>query len=163
VTALHRDNPVTRDTVWRVYQLPEELHRAVRQRRQALGQTLREFLVEAVATELPGLLVILREHLPAVAGVARPARLPLTEPLLEALRSAGAEAGLPAARLLLACLGRAARRKRRRGGKIQGGLLGVSKGQCRGGLRASSSSYPPETLAETEGTAEAATAGGEEE
>jgi hypothetical protein len=116
VSAQHRDNPLTRETVWRVYQLPEELRSAVRQRRQALGQTQREFLAYAIETELPGLLAVLREQLPAAAGQERPARLPLTEPLLEALRSAGAETGLPAARLLLACLGRAARRKRRRRG-----------------------------------------------
>jgi hypothetical protein len=99
-----------------VYPLPEELRTAMRQRRQALGQSLREFLAEAIETELPGLRAVLREHLPAPGGVLRPARLPLTEPLLEALRSAGTEACLPAARLLLACLGRAARRKRRRRG-----------------------------------------------
>jgi hypothetical protein len=149
MSAQHRDNPVTREIVWRVYQLPEDLRTATRQRRQALGQTLREYLAYAIETELPGLLAALREHLPAAAGIARPARLPLTGQLLEALRSAGAESGLPAARLLLACLGRAARRKRRR--------------RWPGGPRENSAAPPP-TPANAAGSAvDAPTAAGEEE
>jgi hypothetical protein len=162
VSDQHRDNPVTRETVWRVYQLPEELRRVVRERRQALGQTLREFLAEAIETELPGLLAVLREHLPVAAGVARPARLPLTEPLLEALRSAGAETGLPAARLLLACLGRAGRRKRRRRGRVAGGLHSTADGRKRGPRAASVAPAPP-AIEETGGSVEVPTAAGEEE
>jgi hypothetical protein len=110
---LHRENPVTREIVYRVYPLPVVLREAVGQRRQALSQSLRQFIARAVEEELPRLLAALREHLPPVDGVARPARLPLTEPLLGMLRDAGVEVALPASRLLLACLARAARRRRR--------------------------------------------------
>jgi hypothetical protein len=112
----HRDNPVTRETVYRVYHLPEDLRSALRERRQVMGQTVREFVAYAIETELPGLVQLLREQLPVPGGEVRPARLPLTERLLEALKQAGDETGLPASRLLLACLARAARRKRRRRG-----------------------------------------------
>jgi hypothetical protein len=53
--AEHRDNPLTRETVWRVFNIPEDLRDAVRQRRQALGQTVREFVAYTIETELPGL------------------------------------------------------------------------------------------------------------
>jgi hypothetical protein len=168
MAAQHRDNPVTQETVWRVYQLPEELRRALRQRRQSLGQTLREYLSYAIETELPGLLAVLREHLPASPGLARPARLPLTERLLEALRSGGAETGLPAARLLLACLDRAARRKRRRRVSVSGGSPSATGGRRRGGTRPASVPTPPAVADEARGdeasgAVDAPTASGEEE
>jgi hypothetical protein len=163
MSALHRNNPVTQEVLWRVYQLPEELRTAVRQRRQALGQTLRQFLAEAIETELPGLLAVLRERLPVAAGAARPARLPLTERLLEALRSGGAETGLPAARLLLACLGRAALRKRRRRVSASGGSPSATGGRRRGDTRPASIAPPPPAIEETDGLVAASTAAGEEE
>ena len=127
----HRDNPVTRETVHRVYQCPEALRLAVGERRRALGQTLRAFIAGAVEGELNRLVAQLREVLPLPTGATRPARLPLSEPLLKALRRAGDETGLPASRLLLACLARAARRRRRRRGTAQQGARG-RRGQRRG-------------------------------
>jgi hypothetical protein len=120
----HRDNPVTRETVHRVYQFPEALRVAVGDRRRALGQTMRGFVAEAVAGELPGLVARLRQALPELGGPARPARLPLSETLLAQLRQAGAAVGLPASRLLLCCLARAAARKRRRRGTDADGARG---------------------------------------
>jgi hypothetical protein len=116
LSAQHRDDPVTRETVWRVYQMPEDLREAMRQRRLTQGLTVRELVADSLE-ELPGLRALLREHLPRPSGDLRPIRLPLTEELLEQLRAAGEEVGLPATRLLLACLARAARRKRRRRGR----------------------------------------------
>jgi hypothetical protein len=114
--AEHRHNPITRDLAYRVYSLPDDLRSALGERRQVLGQTVREFIAGAVEGELDRLVAQLREILPVPGGEMRPARLPLTERLLEALKKAGDETGLPASRLLLACLARAARRKRRRRG-----------------------------------------------
>ena len=114
MAGIHRDNEITRNTVHRVYHIGEELRRAINTRRSALGMTVREFAAEAVQGELPGLMDSLRSLLPSPETDARPARLPMTELLLDDLREASQEVGIPAARLLLACLARAAARKRRR-------------------------------------------------
>jgi hypothetical protein len=126
-----RNNDITRTTVHRVYRLSEELRRNVTIRRHALGLSMRAFLAEAVAGELPSLVEALRAHLPAADRDARPARLPMTEALLDALRLASQEVGVPAARLLLACLARAAARKRRRPGAVQAPDKGTRKPRCR--------------------------------
>src|SRR4051812_32542691 len=112
--AEHRDNPITSEIVHRVFPLSEGLRDAVRHRRQALGLTLREFVRDAAEAELQPMAAPPRELRGTGDGDPRPARLPLTEPLLELLRGAADELGLPASRLLLACLARSARRKRRR-------------------------------------------------
>ena len=104
----------TSTTVHRVYRLGEGLRQATASRRRDLGLTLATFLAEAVEGELPGLVEDLRPCLPAPDGKTRPARLPLTQALLGLLRQASADAGVPAAKLLAACLTRAAARKRRR-------------------------------------------------
>jgi hypothetical protein len=105
-----------KETVFRVYDLPEELREAFRTRRDTLAVSTREFVAEAIGGELPILLRLLREVLPSPAGPVRPIRLPLSVGLLDALREAGAATGLPAKTLLLACLLRASRRKRRASG-----------------------------------------------
>jgi hypothetical protein len=105
-----------KETIFRVYDLPEELREAVRSRRDALEVSTRKFVAEAIGGELPSLLRVLREVLPSPAGPVRPIRLPMTAGLLDALREAGAATGLPAKTLLLACLLRASRRKRRASG-----------------------------------------------
>jgi hypothetical protein len=84
---------------------------------------------------------LLREQLPVAGGEVRPARLPLTVRLLEALKRAGDETGLPASRLLLACLARAARRKRRRRGTVPQGTRD-RRGQRRGGPAADQTPAP---------------------
>jgi hypothetical protein len=98
---------------FRTFRLVESVRQAIRQRRTALGCTLREFLAEAVR-ELPVVVEAVEEALPNPRGPWRPARLPLSEELLAALRTASNKTGLPANRLLLACLCRATARKRRR-------------------------------------------------
>jgi hypothetical protein len=112
--AEHRENEVTRTTVHRVYRLGEGLRRALSARRKELGMTLRAFLADAVESELPALVEVLRAALPTPEGETRPARLPLTDALLGLLRRASGDTGVPAAKLLAACVTRAAARKRRR-------------------------------------------------
>jgi hypothetical protein len=92
--AQHRPNEVTRDTIHRVFAVPESLRHAVQARRQTLGQTLRLFLVEAVEVELPRIVQALREALPAFAGERRPCRVPLNATLLTALHAAAGETGV---------------------------------------------------------------------
>ncbi|QDV37789.1 hypothetical protein [Tautonia plasticadhaerens] len=108
--------------VYRTYRLSEDLRAAIRGRRSALDQTVRAFVAEAVDGELPALLEAL-----AAAGLAgptgpglRPVRLPLSRRLLQSLREAAGRTGIPASHLLRACLGKAARRtRRRRAGAVQ--------------------------------------------
>jgi hypothetical protein len=99
--------------VFRTYRLAESVRQSVRQRRTALGCTLREFLAKALR-ELPVVVEAVERALPNPRGPSRPARLPLSEELLAALRTASNRTGVAANRLLLACLCRATARKRRR-------------------------------------------------
>lgn len=108
-----KPRPNSSPVAFRTYRLVECVRQAVRQRRAALGCTLRELLAEAVR-ELPDVVEAVERALPNPRGPSRPARLPLSEELLAALRTASNQTGLPANRLLLACLCRATARKRRR-------------------------------------------------
>lgn len=101
-------------TAFRTYRLPKSVREAMTWKRKALGQTVREYLVHAIDTELPGLVVVLEREVPSFGGEeAKPARLPLSEALLETLQAAGDKTGIPASRLLMVCLARAGSRKRR--------------------------------------------------
>lgn len=112
------DAPETKakTTAHRTLQLGEGLRAALRDRRIALGLTVRGFTDEAVRGELPRIVAALADA--GLDGRAhdgnRPARLPLSPTSLDALRAASETSGVPASHLLLACLGRAARRRRRR-------------------------------------------------
>src|SRR5262249_39958046 len=114
MAAEHRDDPVTRETVFRTYPLPEDLRAGLGRRRHALGHTLPAPVASALAPGLPGLVRALRDPLPVPGGSLRPIRLPLTQALLNQLRDASDQTGIPATRLLIATLARAAARKRRR-------------------------------------------------
>ena len=112
--AKHRPNPKTRDTIFRVYRMPEPLRKAMRQKRAQRNQTVQEFIQTAVADELPRLVESLGKlHIGPADPEARPAKLPLDERLLASLRQASAETGLSQSQLLLACLRTTASRKRR--------------------------------------------------
>lgn len=125
-----RSNSLTLQTVHRVFPMPEALREAVKTRRDALGLTLREFIAESVAGELPRIIAALREALPTVEGGCRPFRAPLSESLLDLLRDAATETGVSATALLFACLGRSARRRRRHNGA--GRVVGrVRRGKVR--------------------------------
>lgn len=92
-----------------------ELLASLKARREALGQTVKEFIRQAVEMELPEIMETLTETLPPQSGKrSKPARLPLTLEVLATLQDASEEVALPASRLLMAVIDRASRRKRRR-------------------------------------------------
>ena len=84
-------------------------------KRTQFGLTVAEFFSQAVAHELPRITTDLANAgLPATAPRdARSARLPLSDERLKALKAASELTGVPASRLLMACISRAARRKRK--------------------------------------------------
>jgi hypothetical protein len=112
LTPTNQDSQVT----YRVWKIDAALKEAVSEKRQAREQKLREFIAEAVATELPDLVSQLTELGIAIedsASVA-PVRYPMTESTLRALRFASHGSGLDQSQLIVACLRLAIRRKRRR-------------------------------------------------
>lgn len=112
--ARHRPNPKTRETIYRVYHVPEPLRKALRRRRAQRNQTVQEFIQTAIADELPRLVESLGKlHIGPADPEARPAKLPLDERLLASLKGASIETGLSQSQLFLACLRTAAGRKRR--------------------------------------------------
>ncbi len=84
-------------------------------KRKQFGLTVAEFLSQAIGHELPKIATDLEKvGLPAsTSGQDRPARLPLSDELLRSLKSASGTTGVPASRLLVACINRATRRKRK--------------------------------------------------
>lgn len=102
-------------TIFRTFRVPQELRDAMNARRKAKKMTVRDYVQHAIETELAKLVISLERELPSQAGARRrPARLPMTEELLAKLRKASQQTGVPSSRLLLACLTRAARAKRRK-------------------------------------------------
>jgi hypothetical protein len=114
MTDRRRPNPVTAETIFRTYHLDDELRKAVKTRRQALGLTIRAFVADAIEGELDAIVDVVNRELPLAEKKGRPARLPLTESLLGTLQHAADATGLPVSRLLITCLKRAAQRKRQR-------------------------------------------------
>jgi hypothetical protein len=112
LTPTNQDSQVT----YRVWKLDAALKEAVAEKRQAREQKLREFISEAVATELPDLVSQLTELGIAIEDSASiaPVRYPMTESTLRALRFASHGSGLDQSQLIVACLRLATRRKRRR-------------------------------------------------
>jgi hypothetical protein len=113
MTDRRRPNPVTAETVFRTYRLDDELRIAVKARRQAWGLTIRAFVAEAIQSELGAIVDVVNRELPQADKKGRPARLPLTESLLSQLQKAADVTDLPVSRLIVACLRRAARKKRK--------------------------------------------------
>ncbi len=96
------DSLATNGNVYRVYRVPDAVREVIGSR--AAGQTIRQFIAEAVEHRLPLLVETL-----AGAGLlkpekTRPARLPMTRQLLQSLAAASEQTGVPASRLLLAVL-----------------------------------------------------------
>ena len=114
VTPTNQDSSV----VYRVWKIDAGLKEAITEARRAREQTLREFVSEAVASELPDLVLRLSELGIAVedATSIAPVRYPITESALKALRYAAQASGLDQSQLVVACLRLATRRKRRRSG-----------------------------------------------
>ena len=113
--AKHRPALRTLQTVYRTYRLPPDVRKDMGAKRKQFGLTVAEFLSQAIGHELPKIASDLEEvGLPASTSKdARPARLPLSDELLKSLKSASGTTGVPASRLLVACLNRATRRKRK--------------------------------------------------
>ena len=112
LTPASQDSQIT----YRVWKLDAAVKEAVAEKRQSRQQTLREFVAEAVETELSELVAQLTELGIAIedsASVA-PVRYPMTESTLKALRHASHWSGLDQSQLFVACLRLATRWKRRR-------------------------------------------------
>lgn len=114
MAAYHNPNPITLETEYRTFKVPEEVLAILRSSRKKRKMTVREFVQEAIDSELPDLLQDLKRVLPRRTGPRRPARLPLTKKLLESLRQGSDGTGVPASRLLLASIERAAQRRKKR-------------------------------------------------
>jgi hypothetical protein len=111
-TPTNQDSQVT----YRVWKLDAALKEAVAEKRQAREQKLREFISEAVASELSDLVSQLTElgvSIEDSASIA-PVRYPMTDSTLRALRFASHGSGLDQSQLFVACLRLATRRKRKR-------------------------------------------------
>jgi len=95
-------SPVTNGNVYRVYRVPDSAWEAIGSR--TAGQTIRQFIAEAVEHRLPPLVDILVGVGPPKPEKTRPARLPMCKQLLQSLAAASEQTGVPASRLLLAVL-----------------------------------------------------------
>jgi len=116
-------SPTSQDSAvaYRVWKLDAALKDAVTEKRQAREQKVREFVSDAVASELPDLVSQLAELGVAIEDSTSiaPVRYPMTEATLRALRYASQASGLDQSQLIVACLRLATRRKRRRSGSSQ--------------------------------------------
>ena len=114
VTPTNQDSSV----VYRVWKIDAGLKEAITEARQAREQKLWEFVSEAVASELPDLVLRLSDlgiALEDATSIA-PVRYPMTKSTLKALRYASQVSGLDQSQLVVACLRLETRRKRRRSG-----------------------------------------------
>ena len=105
MAARHRANTKTREVVYRVYRLPEDLRKRVRAKREKANVTLQS-VIEASATEsLPKIVSTLKNSLGfGFDGKKQVARLPMTDATLGAFKVACKQTGIPASRLLQAAL-----------------------------------------------------------
>lgn len=98
------------DDVFRTFSLPASLRKAVNDKREELGLTMRDFVRQAVDAELGKLVQVLGRELPKLRGPqAKPARLPLSDSILAKLHKAAAAVDIPLQRLFLICLFKASR------------------------------------------------------
>ena len=113
--AKKRPNPLTQETVYRVFYLDESTIELVKQVREKRGQTMREFCQEAVEGEAQRLTKALLDlGIQSTTAGTRPVRLPLSDSLLETLHECRDLTDLPMSTFLAVCLRRSAARKRRR-------------------------------------------------
>ena len=114
LTPASQDSQIT----YRVWKLDAAVKEAVAEKRLSRKptQTVREFIAEAVETEISELVSQLAELGIAIEDSAStaPVRYPMSESALKALRHASHWSGLDQSQLFVACLRLATRRKRRR-------------------------------------------------
>jgi hypothetical protein len=148
--AEHRENPTTKNSAYRVIRITDDLRDVMSDRRRALSVTLRAFVKEAVAHELPSLVRAVQELLPAPGGKRRPIRLPLNAEMLANLKGAAEQTGLSATLLLQASLAKAASRKRRAKGATTAPPVSSPEGGSRRRGRKSSVEAQPTSEATSE-------------
>ena len=113
--AAKRSNARTLQTVYRTFYLSPQVRKDMGTKRKQFDLTVAEFLSQAIGHELPRIASDLEDvGLPPTTPMdARPARFPLSDELLKSLKAASGTTGVPASRLLVACINRATRRKRK--------------------------------------------------
>ncbi len=122
MSAKKRANPITQDTVFRVFYLDEPLIDQIKQVREKRGQTLREFCAEAIEGEAERLVQALMElGVESTTVDTRPVRLPLSDSLIETLHDCRDLTDLPMSTILAVCLRKSTTRKRRRKGPSKKG------------------------------------------
>jgi len=89
------------DITYRVHRLPSTLRTAMKEARDANGQTNTQFLAQVIDENLEPLVLQLEQlGFGRVAGAIRPARLPFSDQTLAALRDASHKVQIPATQLL---------------------------------------------------------------
>ena len=105
--------------IFRVWKLDAELKSEMAEKRQQLGQTVRDFVRDSVTTKLPTLtanlasLGITASHADSIT----PVRIPMDDATVQDLRNASQLSGLDQSHLLIACLRLASHQGRRRRGQ----------------------------------------------
>ena len=113
--AKKRANPITQETVYRVFYLDDPLIDQIKVSREKRGQTMREYCAEAIDTEAQRLAKALLDlGVQSTTTGTRPVRLPLSDSLIETLHECRDVTDLPLSSILVVCLRRSAARKRRR-------------------------------------------------
>jgi hypothetical protein len=105
--------------IFRVWKLDAELKSEMAEKRQQLGQSVRDFVRDSVATTLPALTANL-SSLGITASNAdsiTPVRIPMDDATVQNLRNASQLSGLDQSHLLIACLRLASQQGRRRRGQ----------------------------------------------
>ena len=117
MSAKQRANPITQDTVFRVFYLDDQLIDEIKQVREKRGQTLRAFCAEAITGEAERLAQALVDlGIQSTTAGTRPVRLPLSDSLIETLHECRDQTDLPMSTILSVCLRRSVGRRRRRKG-----------------------------------------------
>lgn len=117
----------TLDQTFRVVKLPASLVEAIRRQRDADGATSLQFVGDAVAKNLPGIIDQLRSiGLCPQKGPKQAVRLPFSSQggTLKALRVASNETGISAIQLLSLCLVAGTSSKSAKRGRGKGAVLG---------------------------------------
>ena len=113
--AKKRANPITQETIYRVFYLDDPLINQIKLSREKRGQTMREFCADAIDTEAQKLAKALLDlGVQSTTADTRPVRLPLSDSLLETLHECRDLTDLPMSTVLTLCLRKSAARKRQR-------------------------------------------------
>ena len=121
MSAKKRANPITQETVFRVFYLDDPLIEEIKKIRGRRGQTLREFCAEAIEGEAERLVQALVDlGIRSTTTDTRPVRLPLSDSLIETLHDCRDLTDLPMSTILAVCLRKSTTRRRRKGPSKKG-------------------------------------------